>query len=137
MIDKEKRMSKDDEDLMELCTLIFKTWDNTIINIARTVLEHYQPKLPEGSVVLSKEDFWKLSNKFSKKEVDKIVEFQTKKTAEKFAKDIFIHITSSEVWEKLRQLWLNKDGNTIIANKHIYDLLIRPIAKNFGVELKE
>jgi hypothetical protein len=40
------------------------------------------------------------------------------------------------VWGKLRQLWLSKDGN-FKANKHIYDLLIEPVAKQFGVEIKE
>ena len=60
----------------------------------------------------------------------------SKETAEKFARDIFNHIITPEVWEKLRQLWLNKDGN-FKANKHIYDLLIEPVAKQFGVEIKE
>ena len=45
--------------------------------------------IPENAVVLTNEEFWALSNKFSKKELDEIVEFHKKKTrketAEKFA----------------------------------------------------
>lgn len=61
---------------------------------------------------------------------------ERKETAEKFARDIFNHITTPEVWERLRQQWLSIDGN-FVANKHIYDLLIEPIAKQFRVEIKE
>lgn len=47
-------------------------------------------KIPENAVVLTNDEFWALSNKFSKKELDEIVEFHKKKTrketAEKFAK---------------------------------------------------
>lgn len=70
-----------------------------------------------------------------KAEVDIAKRMERKETAEKFARDIFNHITTLEVWEKLRQLWLSKDGN-FKANKHIYDLLIEPVAKQFG-EIKE
>ena len=46
-------------------------------------------KIPENAVVLTREEFWELSNKFSKKELDEIVEFHKnktrKETVEKFA----------------------------------------------------
>lgn len=61
---------------------------------------------------------------------------ERKETAEKFARDIFKHITTPEVWEKLRQQWLSIDGN-FNANKLIYNLLIEPVAKQFSVEIKE
>lgn len=46
-------------------------------------------RIPGNAVVLTNDEFWALSNKFSKKELDEIVEFHKKKTrketAEKFA----------------------------------------------------
>lgn len=146
--------------------------------------EHYQPKLPEDSVVLSKTDYSmsllvasENGRKSAYKEIaecdkDRVVlsreEYENiyeqaeqnvlaniadggtschwcieqhekkerQKTAEKFARDIFKHITTPEVWEKLRQLWLSKGGN-FKANEHIYDLLIEPVATKFNVEIKE
>ena len=58
-----------------------------------------------------------------------------KETAEKFADLLFSHITTREVWEELRALWLNIGGGKK-ANLHIWYLLIEPIAKQFGCEIK-
>ncbi len=51
-----EEMAKADKDLIQLCKLLFENWDGTVINAAKTVLEHYQPKIPEDSVVLSREE---------------------------------------------------------------------------------
>jgi hypothetical protein len=97
------------------------------------LIEHYQPKLPEDSVVLSGLE---LADYKHYKEYTKSLAQASKETAEKFARDIFNHITTPEVWERLRQLWLSKGGN-FKANEHIYDLLIEPVATKFNVEIKE
>lgn len=60
----------------------------------------------------------------------------SKETAEKFARDMFEHITTPEVWEELRTLWLHIGGEEK-ANLPIWNLLIAPIAKQFGVQIKE
>ena len=133
-------------------------WCSMCEIITEELLKHYQPKLPKDSVVLTREEYEKLleSNKNLKYSFDtassyieKLAESceknckkfngittqqARKEAAEKFAKDIFKHITTPEVWEKLRQQWLSKDGN-FVANKHIYDLLIEPIAKQFSGEI--
>lgn len=119
-----------------------------IEEMAKAISDTWLVDLPEDSVVLSKEEYEKVV-KYLKEYKDKLSNFPNevnalvnmynkgcKETAEKFARDIFNHITTPEVWEKLRQLWLSKDGN-FNANKHIYDLLIEPIAKTFDVEIKE
>ena len=68
-------------------------------------------KIPENAVVLTNDEFWKLSNKFSKKELDEIVEFHKnkarKETVEKVAErlkalfpikeDIFSFTTSENI----------------------------------------
>ena len=60
-------------------------------------------------------------------------EKQIEETAEKILKLVFNHITTLEVWEVLQQnTWLSSGGN-FIANRHIWDLLLEPIAQQFDV----
>ena len=58
-----------------------------------------------------------------------------KETAEKFARYIFNHITKPEVWDELRTLWLNVSGGKK-SNLPIWNLLIEPVAKQFGMEVE-
>lgn len=103
-------------------------------------IQEYETVNGELKLINEKKILKKLQTDFTDLLNQEIRELQIaqarKETVEKFARDIFNHITTPEVWEKLRQLWLSKDGN-FKANKHIYDLLIEPIAKQFGVEIKE
>lgn len=68
----------------------------------------------ENAVVLTNEEFWALSNKFSKKELDEIVEFHKTKTRKETAEKL------------LDKVDYESNGQT----KQITDLL----RKEFGVE---
>lgn len=84
-------------------------------------------KIPEGSIVVDKE--------YLKKELQGLERQACKVTAEKILKDVFNHITKPEVWDKLRTLWLNLSGGKN-SNLPIWNLLIEPVAKQFGVEIE-
>ena len=118
--------------------------------IAQKLVEHYQPKIPEGSVVLSKEEYegkeiavemsggHKLRltvGKFG--EMSRVLEESTRKETAK---------------EILQELWYSKLETTIeVSSKHnkedikiacqaVVDLIrekIQELAKQFGVEVEE
>ena len=76
--------------------------------------------IPKDSVVLTREEFWKLSNKFSKKELDDISQFRADKA-------------SKETAEKCRDFikkWIGKDEEGLGFLFDFEDF----IAKQFGVE---
>ena len=106
--------------------------------ISETLISKGWTKLPEDSIVISREeynDLKGLEKKFDDYLIKEIIATR-KETAEKILKLVFKHITTLEVWEVLQQnTWLSSVGN-FTANKHIYDLLIEPVAKQFG-EIKE
>ncbi len=52
-----EEIAKADKDLMQLCKLLFENWDGTVLTVAKTVLEHYQPKLLEDSVIISQKEY--------------------------------------------------------------------------------
>ena len=64
--------------------------------IAQKLVEHYQPKLSEDSVVLSREEWKQIKNSlyYSKEELEKKLQRERKETAEKFAKLIEFHSIS-------------------------------------------
>lgn len=94
---------------------------------AQDLYEKGYRKLPKDSVVLSREEFWKLSNKFSKKELDEIVEFHKKKTSKETAEKIFNRFLS-----------VLKDNRKMGNNFVVLTLnALQDIAKEFGAEIKE
>lgn len=92
--------------------------------IAQKLVEHYQPKLPEDSVVLSREEYEKLKTleegHITCEDMLEFVEKARKETADKIFNDIF----KLEVYD---------DG----WNKTYYKDHIEKLAKQFGVEIKE
>ena len=90
----------------------------------------------KDSVVLSKDEYGSKLQDAYDNGVEFGKEWSSKETAEKFADLLFSHITTREVWEELRALWLHIGGGKK-ANLHIWNLLIEPVAKQFGVEIKE
>lgn len=83
-------------------------------------------KIPEDSVILTKEEFWKLSNKFSKKELDEIVEFHKTKARKQ---------SVEEFATKLKNQFEHCVGDTYSA--YIIDEKIDEIAEEFEIELPE
>lgn len=144
MKDKEKQieeMAKSDKDLMQLCKLLFENWDGTVINVAKTVLEHYQPKLPEDSVVLSREEKQEYENLVKLLIYDKPI----KSRVYEFVKDTKYQ-ASKETAEKykgfIRELLTNGDDSITTYYGDVKYRLIREddlqeLAKQFGVEIKE
>ena len=112
-MDKQKQI----EDL----TALIDSFNIRTIKQAQYVAEYIVDKLnyrkiPENAVVLTNEEFWALSNKFSKKELDEIVEFHKKKTRKETAEKL------------LNKVDYESNGQT----KAITDLL----RKEYGVETK-
>lgn len=125
-----------------------KGFDGICCSAIRKSEEIYE-YLTKDSVVLSKEEYEKLleqrrkarseQKRFKRKYLYTKQELQqaSEETAEKILKLVFKHITTPEVWEVLQQnTWLSKGGN-FTANKHIWNLLLEPIAQQVGVEIKE
>lgn len=83
--------------------------------------------IPEGSVVLTEEEFWKLSNKFSKKELDEIVEFHKKKTYKQAVTEILdkLHNKGQKFFVEAYSLMEDSE----------YDAILNETAKEFGGEL--
>lgn len=94
--------------------------------IAEELLKHYQI-VDKDSVVLTKEKFWELSDKFSKKELDDISQFRVdkavKETIEKFL------IKGKQLVEK----WLSRDDEKV---GFIFDFE-QFIREQFGVGVRE
>lgn len=105
-----EEMSRDDKDLMELCKLLFNTWDGTIINLAKKLLEHYQPKLAEDSFVLTETERITMCVK----QWDKGFAQGSKETAEKFL--------------QLAYDW---------TNDKFFIKKVEELAKQFGIEIKD
>ena len=112
----------------DLTKLNYRKIDKDSIVISRELLEINDVKSVDELVIISRPN---LMAKLELKEKE-----ARKEMAEKFAKDIFNHITTPEVWKELRTLWLYIDGNKN-ANRPIWNLLIEPIAKQLGIEIKE
>ena len=94
----------------------------------------YDKLISQDSVVLSREEFWKLSNKFSRKELDDISQFRVNKArnemAEKIGKElrIFINKCRSIIDVRNQTCYIKWD----ITLNYIYEL-----AKSLGAEIKE
>lgn len=95
--------------------------------IAEELLKHYQPKLPEDSVVISKEEFWKLSDKFSKKELDDISQFRVNKAVEEALEKILIES------KQLVKKWLSRNDEKV---GFIFDFE-EFIKEQFGAKVRE
>lgn len=96
--------------------------------IAEELVKQGYHKILPGFIVVDKE--------YLKKELQWLERQACKATAKKFAKDIFNNITTPEVWNELRTLWLNIGGGKK-TNLPIWNLLIEPVAKQFYVEVEE
>ena len=96
--------------------------------IAKELLKHYQPKLPEDSVVLTMQEWKQIKNSlyYSKEELEKKLQKARKETAEKFLNMIY--------WKAVKHIkGKNKDECFIEMSFEKLDEL----AKQFGVEIKE
>lgn len=94
----------DKQQIENMAQILFDALDNAVIfeqititggrvktdcyALAEALYNTNYRKVPENAVVLTKEEFWKLSNKFSKKELDEIVDFHKNKTRKEMAKEI-------------------------------------------------
>ena len=87
--------------------------------IAQTLVEHYQPKLPKDSVVLSKEEYERITK-----------EFVTEQRATEIAKEYF-EKTRKETAEKFLQLAYDRCLEKSFIKK------VEELAKQFSVEIKE
>ena len=119
--------------------------------IAKELLKHYQPKLPKDSVVLSREEYEMLANKYKNLEIkysnlcdnyrlckdanetlkQKVI-IARKETAEKFYDKVNENICVFQLENKNREF---TDGYA----QAIADICGRldQVAKQFGVEIKE
>ena len=111
---------------------------------AETILDLGYRKIDKDSVVITREEYSKeLNDSYYQGQHECEIYYKNiqiprerKETAEKFADLLFSHITTREVWEELRTLWLRIGGGKK-ANLPIWNLLIEPVLKQFGVEIKE
>jgi hypothetical protein len=113
MKDKEKQIEEMAKDIVKMAGL-------DVYDKAKYLYEQGYRKTDKGSVVLTKEEFWKLSNKFSKKELDEIVEFHKNKASKETVEKILQKIKDS--------FWMNSNN--------CYALKLW-IEQQFGVEIKE
>lgn len=127
--------------------------------VARVIIEHYQPKLPKDSVVLSREEYAELKHtkillkelekdkKFYQnavlnnlKEIEKLenqLEQTRKETAEKIYNDIFALINnakdkSSKIFGNSSDYGKGYKNSVNHFNEHILEL-----SKRYNVEIKE
>ena len=116
--------------------------NNSIENcriLASALISQGWVKLPKDSVVLSREEFWKLSNKFSKKELDEIVEFHKKKASKETAEKILRELKHSEFKFTIEiNRSSQKDVSKVLEEfrKSVFGK-INDLAKQFGVDLGE
>ena len=90
-------------------------------------------RVPENAVVLTKEEFWKLSNKFSKKELDEIVDFHKNKTRKETAKEIF-----NKLRKQSTKSFLDYEGNICHLDEEYVSMReIEAVLKQYGVEVEE
>ena len=84
--------------------------------------------LDKGSMVLTKKEFWKLSNKFSKKELDEIIEFHKKKTYKQAVTEVLnkLHNKGQKFFVEAYSLMEDSE----------YEAILNEIAKEFGVEIQ-
>ena len=106
--------------------------------IAEKLIEHYQPKLPKDSVVLSKEEY-----EDYKKHVDNCIEeyYRGQHEAEVYYKNIQISRERKETAEKiLNDLVKNCQYTFNIDGKPIVELdgdFVLNAAKSYGIKIKE
>ena len=110
--------------------------------IAQELIKHYQPKLPEGSVVLTKEEYKTLYNDerasyyraenlaiendlLNRKLID-----ARKKMAREILNEVYSKLTEPSTWKAMRNWWLN-NGECKQLNA-----LLDEIAICIGVEEK-
>lgn len=103
--------------------------------IAQKLVEHYQPKLPEGSVVLSREEYGEIKIYQSyipemKKAFDKIRNAAIKETAERD----FNHIIKALEIKKASIITHYGVKESVGADVAIRT--VKELAKQFGVDLK-
>ena len=66
-------MNKKDKDLLTLCELLLENWDGSVITVAKTVLEHYQPKLQDHEMIITKEEYERYNQTVNPKKIRKEV----------------------------------------------------------------
>ena len=88
---------------------------------------YYQPKLPEDSIVLSKEEYERITK-----------ELVTEQRATEIAKEYFEKIRK-ETTEKIFKMLISKlDSNQFLSGKRIImEVDVENLAKQFDVEIKE
>lgn len=127
-----------------------KISNDSYMELAEELLKHYQPKIPEGSVVLTKEKYEQLckdKNDYKQryggasKQYEQLV--QSSCEALEKGKDQARKQAVKEVLSELKKVWKMraKEYNTLLGNKVqavTLDLIIEDIeqtAEDFGVEL--
>ena len=89
--------------------------------IAQKLIEHYQPKLPEDSVVLSRE------------ELEKKLQLERKETAEKILKDF-------KLWAReyqYKDTVVDENGERPMTNNEKLNYLYTYLCDKYKVEIKE
>ena len=113
--------------------------------IAEKLVEHYQPKLPKDSVVLSREEYEKL--KRIEAEKDRLYEIKLDLENQLIEKgwtdyegaDEIEKRVSKETAEKIFKMLISKlDSNQFLSGKRIImEVDVENLAKQFDVEIKE
>ena len=99
-------------------------------DLAKELLEYYQPKLPEDSVVLSTEELKDIV-KARTKCVENAIIRTRKETVEKILNKVYSKLTEPSTWKQLRTWWLyNGECEQLKA-------LLNEIATCEGVKIKE
>lgn len=101
--------------------------ESSFLKGAANLLNDSDNKIPEDSVIIMEKEFWKLSNKFSKKELDEIVEFHKKKARKQVVKDF-----AERLKEKCNALYVSMNFTNNKVQKSIDE-----IAKELGLEVEE
>lgn len=97
--------------------------------IAQTLVEHYQPKLPEDSVVLSREEYERITK-----------ELVTEQRAMEIAKEYFEKMRKETAEKILNDLVKNCQYTFSIDGKPIVELdgdFVLNAAKSYGIKIKE
>ena len=111
--------------------------------IAEKLIEHYQPKLPKDSVVLSREEYEMLANQYKNLEIkysNRCDNYRLCKDANETLKQHII-VTCKKTAEKiLNDLVKNCQYTFSIDGKPIVELdgdFVLNAAKSYGIEIKE
>ncbi len=113
-MDREKQIEEIAKDIKDSLLLHF---DKTILYpyLAQDLNNKGYRKINENEIVISKEEFWKLSNKFSKKELDEIVEFHKSKARKEEKQKLLKEMYEQSKFDAIADL--EKEGKVVISKE--------------------